>query len=828
MDTRIFPTFPSAASGVTRAVVLLSILTAAVPGTALGQDLIAVTQPALKHAVVLVWSPDTSSGSPVRYNVYRKLAGAGSYPHTPLNTAPIGPIVDTTQFRMFVPRGGPDWTMLSNALADSVGGPHPVMPLANVYTIVAFPIGSRQWNRVEVFAAVRPPVAFVMGQALADTTTAVATAYSYRLLRVAGNGAELPPIGANEVTITAGAPGPIPVPTNVHVVAGDAKLEILWKKADAHFPTFDVLRSISPVGPFRRVNDLDFSSEITLDLDSAVISPAANGFTDFEQWDSLGNPAPRTAPGNPFPFTGPANGVKYWYRVRFKDLFGNPGPLSAAVWGIAVDRTPPATPGDIVVDAIEPTSSFSIRWSRVARDVEGHREHVVSYSVYRYAQPQDPYAGATAVPPPVTAPLPGDSLIFTAFDTTSGLRSACLDSTLYFRVEAHDAAGNVSRRSIAVGAALKDTSPPSNVTGTTAEGFEDFIRVRWKLNTDCGVDQYLIYRSLCDRGTWFPCKTVTIGGVEVTQPSPSSVFRGNCGGPFTLVGVVPQSVAQSLGSTPYFDDHSVPPGSPICYAYLVKAQDHSQNISGTFPIPHTPPEIIVCQHLRDLTPPAPAIVAGLMARDSAIEVDYIGAPVQDIAAYHVFRSDSGEFGAYHWVGGMTVVLPPGTGSRLTAPYVPPPQTGCDSIPLASNPYMSAGTWIDSTVDRKHIYWYKVLGVDRSGNQSPPDSALSVSTFTFASNRETPPHVIAVMPTDNPCALTITWTPGYDTTAVKGFFVFRSTSSTGQYFQLEGLQKRNSFADPSVARGTAYYYRVAALRRDGMLTNLSEPMFGSHP
>jgi hypothetical protein len=142
--------------------------------------------------------------------------------------------------------------------------------------------------------------------------------------------------------------------------------------------------------------------------------------------------------------------------------------------------------------------------------------------------------------------------------------------------------------------------------------------------------------------------------------------------------------------------------------------------------------------------------------------------------------------------------------------------------------MSIGSWTDSTADRKRIYWYKVLGVDRAGNQSRPDSALAISTFTFASNRETPPQILAVMPAEDPCGLTLVWTPGFDTSKVQGFFVFRSTAVNGQYYQLEGLQRSTSFTDVSVARNTNYFYRVVALRRDGMLTGLSDPKPGIHP
>jgi hypothetical protein len=59
-------------------------------------------------------------------------------------------------------------------------------------------------------------------------------------------------------------------------------------------------------------------------------------------------------------------------------------------------------------------------------------------------------------------------------------------------------------------------------------------------------------------------------------------------------------------------------------------------------------------------------------------------------------------------------------------------------------------------------------------------------------------------------------------------VFRSTTAAGQYYQLEGMQRNNTFADPKVERNTAYFYRVVALRRDGMLTSMSDPKSGLHP
>jgi fibronectin type 3 domain-containing protein len=64
--------------------------------------------------------------------------------------------------------------------------------------------------------------------------------------------------------------------------------------------------------------------------------------------------------------------------------------------------------------------------------------------------------------------------------------------------------------------------------------------------------------------------------------------------------------------------------------------------------------------------------------------------------------------------------------------------------------------------------------------------------------------------------------------MRGFFVFRSTTSAGPYYQLEGLRKTNSYVDNSVARGVTYWYRVVMLKNDAMLTSLSDPKNGVHP
>ncbi|MFI5263569.1 MAG: hypothetical protein ACHQM6_03540, partial [Candidatus Kapaibacterium sp.] len=767
-----------------------------------------------------------------RYNIYRKLASAINFPSSPLNSSPIAPMTNCGQFKTVIAPGSDDWNLLSSAFADSVTH----VKLANVCDVTSYPFKSSKWYRLMLFNRSKKNVGIVSGYGFQDNTAVNGTQYTYRIRRVDISNTELPASAGDEVTITAGTPDPVPTPTNVRVVIGDAKIQVLWNKpADPRFGAFNVFRS-SGMMPFRRVNSSDISIDITRDLDSNAVSPSpANGFTDYEQWDSAGHVQPRSVPGVAGTFSGPANGILCQYKVQFKDILGNVSTFSfPIVSGTPVDKTPPMIPMDLVVTASEATSSIEIKWPKITRDAQGHDEHVTGYKVFRYSSGENPTFANTQIGGIISEP--GDSTTFRSVtDHSSGLRNPCQDSTHWYRVLAIDAAGNNSPRSVAVSAMLRDTTKPHDVKGTDAKGFDDYIQVLWKPNTDCNIDEYLIYRAMCDYGNWLPCDTTPktfAGGIannDNGKKGPKS--PKDCGGPFVLVGtlthVEAKSRASGHGGLAYFDDYTVPAGSPICYAYLVKAQDLSGNISGTFPVPTRPPEIVVCERLRDKTPPPPGIIAGLFSRDSAVQIDFIGQPIQDIAAYHIYRSDSAH-GTYQWVGGMTVEPPPMVGHILHAPYHPPPLVGCDSIPLSSNPYMSAGTFIDHKVERKKIYWYKVLGIDQSGNESPIDSAVEMSTFTFASNREKPPTLSSISPVEGPCALQLSWTPAYDSTSMMGFVVFRSTSSTGPYFQLENIVKDNSFSDNSVARGTTYWYRISMMKSDGFMTQLSPPKSSMHP
>src|SRR5579872_7250162 len=91
---------------------IISIVTAIIfvlPTRTEAQHLDAYTKPMPGVYIYLTWGPDTSTPAPYRYNIYRKLASAPSFPVSPLNSSPIAPITNCADFKSVIPPGSDDW-----------------------------------------------------------------------------------------------------------------------------------------------------------------------------------------------------------------------------------------------------------------------------------------------------------------------------------------------------------------------------------------------------------------------------------------------------------------------------------------------------------------------------------------------------------------------------------------------------------------------------------------------------------------------------------------------------------------------------------------------
>jgi hypothetical protein len=780
-------------------------------GPALGQSVqIATSAPGPLLQTVLVWP---SSSGTTRFNLYRKLAGAHSFPVTPINGSPIAVYTSCPAIQAVVPPNSAAW----NALAGITNGNAAVAPCA----ISTIPANSQAESQLELLAQSQWQIAVVAGLGYVDSSVSAGVRYTYQLHGVDARGADTGSL-FSPVSIRAGAPVSIPAPASVVATAGDSRILLLWNDRTGAAGYF-VYRATAAAGPYQRVNANATTARFTADLNGTALPQPSDGFLDMLRWTPEGEPTTHLVNG--VAISGPLDGTTYYYKVVSTDLLGRAGPMpSVPATATPVDTTPPMTPVQVTATAIDPQKQIEIRWAAISLDVAGHVDSsgVAKYRLYRYLSENAVPGSGLQIGPDILAP-PAGTTFASATDSSQDLLPPYGEQTYWYRVQAADNAGNLSGFSSAVGAHLKDLTPPAPPTAVAAQGFDVYIDVTWAPNTEPDLDGYDVYRSLCSNGICNPC-TPSIDQIQGAVPP----GRIPCTGPYALIGTI-----ASAGAVPSnqieFKDRTIPAGSPLCYSYWIRAFDKSQNRSGGLPgNPEVPGPLdnTVCQRLRDTTPPDPAIITGLNARNNAVQVEWIGPPVQDVHAYHVYRSQQ-EAGSYTWVGGVTVPVPPSPPQVLTSPYQAPPTIGCDKIPMVSNTQMSLGAFVDRTALPKTIYWYKVVGIDWSGNEAPLSKAVAMSTFTYTSVAPPAPAITSIAATaSGPVGLIISWSPVFDPSTMKGFVVFRSSRQNGVFRQIGTLLQANQYVDTLVVRGAAYWYKVVEMDVRGQVSAAPTATSGS--
>jgi len=749
------------------------------------------------------------------FNLYRKEIPSVGNPTSPINSKPITLMSDCDDIKKIIPVGSEEWQAIVNILNGPPklkfkagvkgnmikGSPIVALKSTGKDMLAAVPtvlVGlvklgacnisfvsdtSKTYRELQALTGKYWKVGVVMGQAYVDNNVVVGKKYMYAITpaktpakrKGASMAIAIKPI--DTATVIAGTVLPLPPPSSVTTIAGDNKVMVRWNEIGTA-SGYDVYRSSPSASPVK-INGADIVEKCTLDLEGKKITEK-NCFIDFMRWDGAGYPVLHeiVAPDSVY---GPYNGTTYQYKVRAYDALGRPGMFSSNIPTLPQDKTPPAVPYGITVEAYP--DGLQPKWYQVTRDELGHVElsGIQGYKVYRFNS-VDSLADSIVV----------KSMVLDTFgvfpfykDTDPAIFSAYGEKTYWYRVRCIDSAGNISGLSPSAGNNLPDTMPPEPPRNLVAKSHADHIALSWDKPNPVPTDLagYNIYRgvcggdSVCVEHEQMPTLTHVVEGPRCTkwiwQPYPMHLV-GNRDHPDTLK----------------YNDFTVPPSSPICYRYTIKAYDRSQNLSDT--------SKTVCQKLREETPPAPPVIAGLKARDKAIKVEWVSSPVQDLFGFMVDRAEK-EGGTY---------------KRISDSLIFDEEVDCEDIP-ATNTWAadSVFSFIDTTVEEKKVYWYRIRAADYGGNIGDP--SVPIETYTYNIGPPPKPDHLKVNQLSGKvkCALLIEWKPLYDT-EYSGFVVFRSSDPAEGYRQISPIIRENRFLDNKIIANKDYYYKVQYFATNG--------------
>lgn len=807
-------------------------------------------------SVLVYWQPVPDV---VGYTLYRR---AGGHPVRLNGGAAIRRVRTCAELEAVIPRGSPEWDILSRAFAavaareshaiesvhgigrlregsvltgqpgdpvEPVGALAPGVVLRRSSPCTAFERGltAEEERLLEVAANVNLAIRFAAGLAFTDPDVTTGTAYTYELRGVREDGTEI--TWGAEVAIVAGTHALPAAPSGLAAQPGDRKVLCTWDRSDDAFGWF-VDRAPAPAGPYQRVTAEPALYDVEQDVHGADLAPPRPGHLDWQRFDDDGLPTTHTVDG--IAVGGPENDVTHHYRVASLDILGRLGPWSAPVAARPVRSTPPAAPTDLSVAASTDPLGIALEWRTVTADIAGHRllDATATYRIHR-AETMAELDDVAALPGHVVATLatslvanPTDPATPTLgwTDTDPVLRVPYGEKDFWYRITCVDAQGLVSAPSAVLAGRMPDVTPPGPTLAAGIDSGARSITIYWEENTEPDLAGYQVYRSVCDRGRPFrplekgelllPCDFVLVGSVTRAEAE--------------------KMLAESGGIS--FEDTSVPEGSPVCYAYWVRAYDHAQNLySGDHGCPASPAEYL-CERLQEETPPPVPVLTGLRARDGAVLVEWMSSPVQDLRAFHVYRSRE-EFGPLEFAGGVLT-----DGTLLVVPYegVRPE---CTDLPAEPSPDLARGSFLDRVPEPNEVYWYRVSALDWLGNESEgADLTRIPAVSTFAYTTDLPPVPVlapavgsaggsagtpAGTQAGSGCGLVVRWAPAFDAATLRGFLVFRSTSG-GPFQQVSGLVEDATFTDTTAIRGLEHAYRVQAVDAAGRLSAPSAPVI--HP
>jgi len=800
-----------------------------------------------KTYIVIYWE----KGDPFTgYNLYRKDKHAGAYPKIPLNgKAPIAMVSSCTQLKSIIPKDSNEWQMMKNAFASLSGqsqtgikkkkAPSSI-PGTGSSKMVAKPTESplrsaalisairpdfvlrvdpcnaldrgltpKELGLFDMLAAVNLKFRLARGLAFIDYTVQPNQWYTYQVKGITREGTEK--VIGTPVEIQAGKVSPPLPPKGFTLYPGDSKILALWNRNPDAF-SYMIRRSTSAGGPFQLVNDKPVFFDIEKDLAGKKIKPPRPGFVDFRRWKADGLPTSHKVNGKII--SGPKNNVTYFYQVASRDILDRQGKWGGTKSAAPKDKTPPRAPGDFKVDPSKSPVGIALSWRKVTRDIEGHQEQdsQQTYKIFRAdtLEKLQKFNKDGSLPPAylvktLTAkPKDKKNMTIQWTDTDPAIFPQYGEKDYWYRIQCIDMNKSISGPSAALSARVPDTTPPGPTTVTGSQGHADHITVFWRPNNEPDAAGYQVWRSICDKGKPF-------------QPTPDGDTYLPCD--FVLLKEIltedANAMLEKTGSI-YYHDYSLAKTSSPCYAYWVRAFDRSRNLyMGNNGCPAGKNEY-ACQKLYEESAPPPPIISGLKARNNTVSIQWISSPIQDLRAFHIYRSQSPTsppvFRACVFTDG-TVKTTKWQGTKPS----------CQDIPAKPNPKSVKGSYLDKNVEPHQVFWYRVSALDWLGNESMSADITkipAISTFTYSKDLPQTPTITSVkLSTTAGCGLIVHWNPVYNASKFKGFLVYRSAAAAGPFRQVSPLVKGNKFDDKSAIPGKTYRYRVQSMDTSG---KLSEP------
>ena len=822
--------------------------------------------------IVLYWNKEPKASG---YNIYRIQKNGLKPSPILLNSEPITSVKNCEELKKIISPGSPEWLTMFRAFSaaggrEKTGIPSKPVPevtkkAASEETVSKFPILSSSrgvgWLRsllaaidlcpffekgltaeqeavFDVLASYNLKFRLARGLAFIDDKVTPEEEYVYELRAVDKQGKES--LLATSQTVKAGHFILPPAPQNPSASASDSKVLLTWDRQQEDF-SYIVLRAERRGGPYLVVNSQPVVFDVKTDLEGNILAKPQPGFVDYQWWTEEGLPTAHEVEGNLI--DGPKNGKTYFYKIAALDILGRRGAESNIVEATPRDLTPPSAPTSFVINVSPSRPVLILTWKKSIRDVEGHREqdrrHV--YRIYRSERMEDLELLGVRTPDksrkrplpkeveskvrftlersrPV-AEIPADPtdinhLDLSWIDDWPGLVQEYGEKDFFYRLICEDEQGNQSAPSAIVSGRIPDRKPPGPTRVVESEGLNDRIKIFWLPNPEPDLAGYQIYRSLCDRGS-------------VYRPAlrAKEVARQFIPCDFVLIGQVllPEGGAEiDASGRIFFEDRTVPEGSPICYSYWVRAFDQARNVYPGDSNQCPKEGEFICQKLYERTPPPAPVITGLKAKNNAVLIEWTSSPIQDLRAFHIYRSleENGEpeFVACVYIDGTLPSREPWKGVG---------RARCEDIPAEPNPVSLAVSYLDNTILPNKIYWYRISALDWLGNESQADNLLSipaVNTFTYA--KDLPPKPVMQPPTSPVtagCSRIIRWRPLYDPATYQGFIVFRSQEREGVYRQISPIIKGNEFQDTSALQGKKYWYRVQAVDLRGKLSEPSDPV-----